>query len=990
MPLPFNLRVRLVKPADCGHDASRSMESSRGAEETLQLEKKKSKTQNWRDKLKIKNPKKYESEKEKAKAYSKQYRLEMAVAETELQRKRNLSPAEQENALVWYNRKVAYNDGCRKRMKKYQARRRVQKEAEKKRKPMTRTAHEKQKSKDRLRKQQQRANLSMMEREKVKARRREKYHQSKKYTMSKFFKEEQKKLQAETQRVKEFEQQLRAKEEELRLMTEELKSKQKEGEESIDIRSDAAKRKALERARKSSAKKTAAFVATTIDLISTASPTKTSAFSSAGVRVSKKQQLEDVIMGAVSIGLKEPKTSLKRRSLASILSVVKKCKFQRQASRRFGVSRKVLGKAIRYSAGRKRVSLSTIEDIQHYYEISSNELPDKKFVGKKSGKPRYIMDRSLKESHQLYNKCYPDGQVSFSTFSKLRPSHVKTKQQAKYSGCLCEYCENIQLKINSANAQLSAIDAHSQHVKDPYALTSFTLCEKSTGEEFHKLICIMRECDTCGVDKIDTHLAPLLTQEEKQIQWKRWELVSTMYHSNKATKAVKKRSLIIKTGTVKDMIEELKVETVPFAQHLFNKDWQRKQELQLKQNLPSGSVLSILDFAENYKCAYQREVQSAYYSQDSVTVHPIVNYYRCPQCDQLVTESCIMISNDLTHDYHLVNAFQQVVCQHLTLARKLPVTRLYRYSDGCSSQYKSKGPISDISYSIEDYGFPIQHNFSGTRHGKGASDGESAVVKFHASTAVKTGSVIIKDARGLYDYCQEKLTRGIESGNCCDKFLRTIFYVHQEEVDRERYHRSVKTVPGTRNIHCVKSIKGGVVSVRNLSCFCTACVKDDDTDCENHLYVNDWKNFKLSAQGDNGDTDDVTPSNSKTYDAPPNTSAEVIADPQMTRYKIGPHQRGINMEKEKYYAVFYDNEYYVGKLVDLDGDFFIFKFLHRVRNAKSMIYDWPKRPDSEKIHGKYVIHGPLHMIGNGPFAIAGQAKVDALYNEMKMKVQHEV
>ncbi|PIK42771.1 hypothetical protein BSL78_20373 [Apostichopus japonicus] len=219
--------------------------------------------------------------------------------------------------------------------------------------------------------------------------------------MSKFFKEEQKKLQAETQRVKELEQQLRAKEEELRLMTEELKSKQKEGEESIDIRSDAAKRKALERARKSMPKKTAAFVATTIDLISTASPTKTSAFSSAGVRVSKKQQLEDVIMEAVSIGLKEPKTSLKRRSLASILSVVKKMQVSTTTSRRFGCQRKVLGKAIRYSAGRKRVSLSTIEDIQHYYEISSNELPDKKFVGKKSGKPRYIMDRSLKESHQL-------------------------------------------------------------------------------------------------------------------------------------------------------------------------------------------------------------------------------------------------------------------------------------------------------------------------------------------------------------------------------------------------------------------------------------------------------------------------------------------------------------------------------------------------------------------------------------------------------------
>ncbi|KAJ8048302.1 hypothetical protein HOLleu_00559 [Holothuria leucospilota] len=79
--------------------------------------------------------------------------------------------------------------------------------------------------------------------------------------------------------------------------------------------------------------------------------------------------------------------------------------------------------------------------------------------------------------------------------------------------------------------------------------------------------------------------------------------------------------------------------------------------MSLKGILPSGAVLSVLGFSENYKRAFQREVQSAYYSQDAVTIHPIVYYYHCSQCKKEVTESCIMVSDDL----HLVHAFQQAV-----------------------------------------------------------------------------------------------------------------------------------------------------------------------------------------------------------------------------------------------------------------------------------------------------------------------------------------
>ena len=97
-----------------------------------------------------------------------------------------------------------------------------------------------------------------------------------------------------------------------------------------------------------------------------------------------------------------------------------------------------------------------------------------------------------------------------------------------------------------------------------------------------------------------------------------------MYHGKKGSRKIKKRKPILKEGNVTMLVKELKEEAQTFAEHLFNKDWQNAQEKMLTQNLQPQEVLGVYNFAENYKCGHQREVQSAYYAQDSATVHPIV------------------------------------------------------------------------------------------------------------------------------------------------------------------------------------------------------------------------------------------------------------------------------------------------------------------------------------------------------------------------------
>ena len=419
--------------------------------------------------------------------------------------------------------------------------------------------------------------------------------------------------------------------------------------------------------------------------------------------------------------------------------------------------------------------------------------------------------------------------------------------KAKLVGCLCEYCTNLQLKLKVINTHQSAKQAET--IPNLYSLCNITLCKdkKPSGSKYHHPSCMNRKCPDCGVRKLHNFLDPLEDTLDMEITWKRWELVTQEVKKGNTINKVKKRGLVCKTKTMRVLLAELEKEIEPFPEHLFNKDWQNDQLQNLRQNMPNNAILSILDFAENYTCRYQNEAQGAYWTQESATIHPFVTYYKCQNssCTDTVTESVVVISNDLTHDHHAVHAFQKAVVHHRTTKRNLHIDKMYQFSDCCAVQYRSKGPFSDISYGVTDYKIPIQHNYSGERHGKGASDGESAVIKSNATTAVKVGRALIRNAEELYGYAKDNLTKDMSSSTeACTHFLRTLVYVPREDVKRDRSDRFIRQVDGSSKLHCVKTVREGVLATRNLTCFCEACL-DGHGVCANELYVSNWKEVKL-------------------------------------------------------------------------------------------------------------------------------------------------
>ncbi len=147
--------------------------------------------------------------------------------------------------------------------------------------------------------------------------------------------------------------------------------------------------------------------------------------------------------------------------------------------------------------------------------------------------------------------------------------------------------------------------------------------------------------------------------------------------------------LIVHQTTMNDLISHLKSDLNTFSIHLANAQWQSRQFDSLKTNMPQDWILYVMDFAENYSCNYQDEIQSAHWSKEQATIHPIVAYFKCPieNCTQMAHESVVFISDDRKHDCHGVQHYVQKATEYF-MAKGIGLKKQIHFSDGCAGQYK--------------------------------------------------------------------------------------------------------------------------------------------------------------------------------------------------------------------------------------------------------------------------------------------------------------
>jgi len=86
------------------------------------------------------------------------------------------------------------------------------------------------------------------------------------------------------------------------------------------------------------------------------------------------------------------------------------------------------------------------------------------------------------------------------------------------------------------------------------------------------------------------------------------------------------------------------------------------------------------------------------------------------------------------------------------------------------------------------------------------------------------------------------------------------------------------------------------------------------------------------------------------------------------------------IKPEEYYAVAYVNNYYIGRVLEVNRD--ILLFLHKVGFDT---FNWPGHDDVDQCHRSCVFFGPVSLLQNGPFKVGSQPVIEKLFKIIKKK-----
>ena len=195
----------------------------------------------------------------------------------------------------------------------------------------------------------------------------------------------------------------------------------------------------------------------------------------------------------------------------------------------------------------------------------------------------------------------------------------------------------------------------------------------------------------------------------------------------------------------------------------------------MKKDLPRGSCVAVLDFAENYAHEPRYEHQSKYFCQTQSTILPVVLRFRIEDVASspsfteerrkelldfcaaegippVITETHYVVSNDMQHDNAFVQkALDDMITPHIQQVAP-SVKELYLRSDGCKAQFKCAENFDWVSrQSKEGCGLVIHWSFFESCHGKCDCDPEGGTLKNAArNQEMRSQEHVMKDTEAFY------------------------------------------------------------------------------------------------------------------------------------------------------------------------------------------------------------------------------------------------
>ena len=234
--------------------------------------------------------------------------------------------------------------------------------------------------------------------------------------------------------------------------------------------------------------------------------------------------------------------------------------------------------------------------------------------------------------------------------------------------------------------------------------------------------------------------------------YEEWQKVEVKVRTRSGEEKTKKKIKVVrKTRTKTDFELYFQKQIAGFRENVKRIRNQYIVQRDLKENLPPNHIYIHMDFAKDYKCRSQEEIQSAYWSQTQVTIHPVVAYFKNKEI--VCHQSFVFISDEPRHDARFVFALlRSLVPQLIQLIPELEYIRYW--TDSPTSQYRNKTIFKIISCHSDYFKVPASWNYMEAGHGKGPCHPIGGTAKRKADLAVKNEKAIIQDAKDFYQWAK--------------------------------------------------------------------------------------------------------------------------------------------------------------------------------------------------------------------------------------------
>ena len=382
------------------------------------------------------------------------------------------------------------------------------------------------------------------------------------------------------------------------------------------------------------------------------------------------------------------------------------------------------------------------------------------------------------------------------------------------------------------------------------------VCPKEEHDEWHRAECLFGECQDCGIKFLPTCEDEMDGVGDRLVEWRRF--AKEECHT-KTGKVVQKLALVYKKTLPEDLIEYMKPKLQHFVTHNFVARWEDKQFKACIKGFGRDSVISVVDFAENYKFEIQNEVQSMHWHSYQISILVHISFRHNPEADPydedtwILTEYHFYISDDTVHDSLFVQHCFGLHWDYLKAQNFSPKMH-YVWSDGCAAQFKSAKPWFFVSrYPNMTNGCGMLWSFFGSGHGKGPHDGAGAVVKcFIRREQLKSDGWRLQNAATVVEFLKQKLSARPESSYLGRRkpMRREFWEVSREDVNKLQ-DLDCDTISGTRGLHSILATNRNHLTnlqVKKLACFCLFCFDGKWEDCINLHWTGPWMSRYLQPE----------------------------------------------------------------------------------------------------------------------------------------------